>query len=93
MVWERFRLRRFKSELMREAAYKGMLAVLEPRRRPIPERTSSYDTVSRSVAMYYKLRDRVGRNERRQSENRIDFSGNKTSEQKRRGFKRMPGDL
>ena len=37
--------------------------------------------------------DRVGRNERRQSENKIDFSGNKTSEQKRHGFRKMQGDL
>src|SRR5262245_49203321 len=44
MVWEIFRLRRFKSELMREAAYKGVLAVIEPRRWLIPERTSSWKT-------------------------------------------------
>jgi len=37
--------------------------------------------------------DRVGRNERRRSKNKVDFSGNKANEQKHHGFNKMPEDI
>src|SRR6266446_1034607 len=46
LVWEIFRLRRIKSDLMREAGHKGMRAVLEPR-SSLLDRESSYDTADK----------------------------------------------
>src|SRR5262245_18007437 len=37
LVWEVFRLRRLKTALMREGAFKGMVAVLKPRHSLVPE--------------------------------------------------------
>src|SRR6267142_2913232 len=46
LVWEIFRLRRIKSDLMREAGHKGMRAVLTPR-SSLLDRDCSYDTADK----------------------------------------------